>query len=608
MKKIHKRFRNDLANYIKFYRLANIRTPLLILSAVASLMATLFEAAFVVALVPFVRGVLSGDFLFVSSLPVFGRIISFFPNNSQPNTLSFMMLLSVLVVSVIFKTFLKYISFLLICYQLRNSTSSIRKAIFERYLLFGKLFFDRNDMGRIQSVLLNFIDMITIQFSNLNAFFSSFFMLIMYVVIMFIISSKLTLLILIVFPFLTYLLARLVNKIKKSSVYYADFYGVLSKKISSTLSCLPLVRLYVNQRNENKNFSSASDRLEKVGFSIDKKRHLIGPVQEFAFLIMIVILVIAMSYMMFKQKEGSIASFVVFFYLLRRAQANTDIVNKMRVLIASVGGQISQVLNMFDDKDKFIVPSGKLEFPGFFEKIEFKNIEFSYIPDYPVIKGISFTVEKNQTTAIVGPTGSGKTTLVSLFLRFYDSRPGEILIDGSDIRSFSIDSLMSCFSYVGQDALLFNDTIRNNIIYGLDRDVPEHKLIEVSKQARLFDFIMSLPARFDTYVGDRGVILSGGEKQRVSIVRALLKEADILIMDEATSSLDSKTERLIQEAINAAIKGKTAIIIAHRLSTIKHVDKIIVIDGGRLIEEGSLDLLLKKKGRFYEYWQEQNFY
>jgi subfamily B ATP-binding cassette protein MsbA len=161
---------------------------------------------------------------------------------------------------------------------------------------------------------------------------------------------------------------------------------------------------------------------------------------------------------------------------------------------------------------------------------------------------------------------------------------------------------------VGQDTFLFNDTFKNNITYGLDREITQEELIDIAHKARLYDFIMQLPDKFDTYVGDRGVKLSGGEKQRVAIARALLKDAEILILDEATSSLDSKTEKLIQEAIDEAIKDRTAIVIAHRLSTIKNADKIIVIENGKFVEEGNLSELLDKREKFYEYWQEQKFY
>ncbi len=199
---------------------------------------------------------------------------------------------------------------------------------------------------------------------------------------------------------------------------------------------------------------------------------------------------------------------------------------------------------------------------------------------------------------IVGPTGSGKTTLINLILRFYDSPPASIMIDGVDIREFSFKTLRNHMALVSQDTLLFNDTLKNNIIYGLDREVTEKELIDTLQKARLQEFILSLPKGLDTSIGDKGIRLSGGERQRLSIARALLKNADILILDEASSSLDTKTEIFIQQAIEELMRGRTVICIAHRLSTIKGMDKIIVIEGGMLKEEGSLLELLEKKGKF----------
>jgi len=210
-------------------------------------------------------------------------------------------------------------------------------------------------------------------------------------------------------------------------------------------------------------------------------------------------------------------------------------------------------------------------------------------------------------TAIVGPTGSGKTTIVNLLLRFYDCPPDSIFIDGVDIRKFSLKSLRQHMALVSQETLLFNDTLRANIAYGID-NISDKQIMDVIEKARLYDFIMKLPQGLNTLIGDRGVQLSGGEKQRVSIARAILKGSEILILDEATSSLDTRTEKLIQEAIEKAAENKTVIAIAHRLSTIKNADKIVVIEDGRIIEKGLMQDLLARKGKFYRYWQEQKFY
>jgi subfamily B ATP-binding cassette protein MsbA len=299
---------------------------------------------------------------------------------------------------------------------------------------------------------------------------------------------------------------------------------------------------------------------------------------------------------------------LLFFYLLKQASNRFYFLSIVKNSFARVAGPIAEITKIFDDRDKFFVISGKKEFPGLTDNIEFRNLNFSYIDKTQVLKDISLTIEKGKITALVGPTGAGKTTLINLILRFYECPPSSIFIDGTDIKEFSLSSLRKHMALVSQDALLFDDTLKNNIVYGLNREISEEELTGIAHKARLYDFIMKLPHKFDTYIGDRGVRLSGGEKQRVTIARALLKNTEILILDEATSSLDSKTEKLIQEAINEAIKGRTTIVIAHRLSTIKNADKIAVVEDGRFIEEGTLPVLLDKKGKFYEYWQEQKFY
>ncbi|MBI3315356.1 MAG: ATP-binding cassette domain-containing protein, partial [Candidatus Omnitrophica bacterium] len=233
------------------------------------------------------------------------------------------------------------------------------------------------------------------------------------------------------------------------------------------------------------------------------------------------------------------------------------------------------------------------------------HLNFFYREKRPVLRDLSVSIKKGQMTAIVGPTGTGKTTLVHLLMRFYDCPPGSILVDGADIRDFKLNSWVERTAFVSQDPMLFNDTLRANIIYGLNRPVTDGEIMDAARKARLEDVILKLPEGLDTVIGERGAMLSGGEKQRVSITRAFLKDAEILILDEATSALDTKTERSIQQAIDEMGKKRTVIVIAHRLSTVVNADKVVVIEGGCVVEQGTLKTLLDQKGKFYEYWEAQ---
>jgi len=238
-------------------------------------------------------------------------------------------------------------------------------------------------------------------------------------------------------------------------------------------------------------------------------------------------------------------------------------------------------------------------------EVEFRNVSFRYVDSIPVLKNISFTVRPGETLALVGATGVGKTTIASLIPRFYDPDEGEILIDGIDIRKLSLNSLRRQISLVSQDVFLFNGTVRENILYG-SPGASQAEIIAAAKAANAHDFIMGLENGYDTKIGERGVKLSGGQKQRISIARAILKDAPILILDEATSAVDTQTERLIQEALNRLKENKTAIVIAHRLSTIQDADHIIVLRDGEILEQGNHRELLAQKGLYYQLCQAQS--
>ncbi|MDX8381176.1 MAG: ABC transporter ATP-binding protein/permease [Ghiorsea sp.] len=237
-------------------------------------------------------------------------------------------------------------------------------------------------------------------------------------------------------------------------------------------------------------------------------------------------------------------------------------------------------------------------------EVEFKHVDFAYSPERPILKDINFKVGEGKTVAIVGPSGSGKSTISRLLFRFYDVDAGQVCIDGQDIKLVNQDALRAAVGIVPQDTVLFNDTIAYNIGYGSPRKSHE-EVVKVAKLARIHDFILSLPQGYDTMVGERGLKLSGGEKQRVAIARTILKDPEILLFDEATSALDSNTEQEIQESLRQVAKGRTTLVIAHRLSTIVDVDEILVLKAGVIVEQGNHQALLKKKGEYASMWQRQ---
>src|SRR3989338_1093820 len=598
-----------LKRYLQFLNSLSVKPVYFLIPAFFALLASLFEGISVGLLVPLAQSIISRDFESIQNIPVFSNLIKLIPFISLKQSYLFSFLIGVILIAAIFKNILQYGSVVSGAFVVRRFANNLRKLIFGRYLSFGKLFFDRNNTGQLHHILMAFTQEIAANLLELVHMLNSLFMMVVYLVIMFLISWKLSLITIFLFPVLHFSLEWIIKKVNIASEAYAQSQKALSEKIYNVLSCIPLVKSYACEADESKRFGEMSNSVECLQLNIDRKHKLIQPLQEIIMLLAFILLIIGMAFMMMTRAEHrSIGSFLIFFYVIRRASNCFGVVERMRSSMAVVRGALSSVAKIFDDKDKHFIPNGTVIFDGIKKNMMIENLNFAYDEKIPILKGMNLTIERGKMAAIVGPTGVGKIGRAHLMMRFYDSMPGEIKIDDIDIREFDLKSLRNKIAIVSQDVHLFNDTIRANLIYGLPREAGEAELVEVAKKARLYEFIEKLPLQFKSFVGDRGVRLSGGEKQRVSIARALLKHADILILDEATSALDTATEKLIQRAIEELICDRTTIVIAHRLSTIKNADKIVVMEGGAVAEEGTLEELLKRKEKFYRYWEEQKFY
>lgn len=601
------KFYSNITWLVRFFCRMGVRPSFFILPTALSLVSSLCEGLSVGLLIPAAKGIIDKDFGFMRSFIARFSFIRILPDVFVSDTSLFVFFLSAVFCASLLKNILDYFSAIIIIRQEHKVASNIRKLVFGRYLTFGKLFFDRSAMGSLAEVVSNFSRTIAGELMMLEKIKTALFTLIVYIGIMFMISWKFTAFVILMIPLISYSSRWLDIKIRAMSMLNTEFYKNLGRNLFNVLSCIVLVKLYNSEERERGRFNRISDQAADAEFDIGKRQQLLYPLQNTLLLVLQLALVSFMALIAIMGRRGDLAEFIIFLYALRRASVHMAVFGKANASFAKMTGPVSEISRVLDDNDKFFIADGKRHFEGLRQKIELKNLNFSYLPNMEVLKGITFSVEKGKMTAIVGPTGAGKTTIINLILRLYECPSATIFMDGVDIRDFSLKSLRGHMALVSQHNLLFNDTIRFNITYAL-AEVNEEKLIDAVKRARLYDFIMQLPEGLDTCIGDRGVRLSGGESQRVSIARALLKGAEILILDEATSSLDTKTERLIQEAIDEAIKDRTSIVIAHRLSTIKNADKIIAIENGRVIEEGTLQELLAKNGAFYEYWTAQKFY
>ncbi|MDP7247789.1 MAG: ABC transporter ATP-binding protein, partial [Candidatus Peribacteraceae bacterium] len=564
-----------------------------------SLLSAVFEGAGMGLLIPILNGFLQKSFAFIADAPIIGKIFMALPEHIQSNDrMLFGILLGGFVVVYITKTVTRYLSVVSVGYFSERALHHLRKVLFTRYLSFGKLFFDTSNVGHHNILLTEFSRHALHPMLIIDRYINALFSLAIYLVVMFMISWRLTLIALPLFVFLHFAIKFMITRIKAISRVLAKRGSELGKKSVEILSTIPLVKSYRTERLEQDHYSHISDEKAKLDFKIRILQALILPSQEVITLLAAVAIFVGALMWLGREQVASAPALVIYFYIILNASHKFGTISGFRGSIAACTGPLDEVMKIFSDEGKHYVKDGDKSFDGLKENIEFKNLTFSYADEREVLKNVSFSVKKGKMTAIVGPTGSGKSTLINLIMRYYDCDPARIMIDGNDVREFTLDSFLKHVALVSQETLLLHDSLKNNITYGLS-EVSEEDLREAVERARLSELISLLPEGLDTLIGDRGVKLSGGEKQRVSIARALLKGSEILILDEATSSLDSKTEKLIQEAIDEAVTDRTAIVIAHRLSTIQHSDKILVLEDGEIKEQGTLDELLAKKGAFH---------
>ena len=427
-----------------------------------------------------------------------------------------------------------------------------------------------------------------------------------FLITLFIISPSLTLFVLILLPVSGFLIGRIGKSLKRTSEKGQKKMGVILSLIEETISGLRIIKAFNAIDYVNERFHKTNREYTKIMTRLYRKRDLASPMSEFLGAIVMVIVVwyggrIVLSSDSSLSGSVFIVYLGIFSQLIPPSKSITQAVYNIQKGSASVE-RIQQVLNapeVIEEK-----PDAK-QLKEFLSDIEYSDLSFKYDND-DVLKNINLKIEKGKTIAIVGASGGGKSTMVDLLPRFYDCTKGELLIDGVNIKDYVISDIRNMMGIVTQESILFNDTVFNNIAFGME-DATEEDVVEAAKIANAHEFIVSMENGYQSFIGDRGTKLSGGQRQRLSIARAVLKNPQILIFDEATSSLDTESERLVQDALMKLLVNRTSIVIAHRLSTIRFADEIIVIDKGRLVERGTHSELLKQSGVYKKLYDLQSF-
>jgi subfamily B ATP-binding cassette protein MsbA len=591
-----------------FLRVMDVRISFYALPIALRMIAAALDGGAMALLLPLGKGIAGNDFEFLWSWPGFAQLREALPAAgplaASPNRIAFVVLVATILLASIASVVIGYLATILCAY--RNGTYATRVKTFtlERYLSFGKLYFDRTPQAHVHEVLgyahvvLRILDLIE------NAI-NSFLRLAAQLAVMVAISWPLTLLMLLVVPVMRHVDRWIVRKTGAAAARMTDDELALSARIFNILSCIPLVKAYRCEAETLGRYRHAMERFRRRTLRRETISAVAQPLQQTVMLGTLFIVVLAAVAFTRTDRATELGALCAFLLIARRAMPMLWLVTDLRVGLADAWPQLARLAAVFDDRDKFFVGGGRREFRGLQVSLEVRDLSFSYRDGIDVLSGLSFVVPAGRTVAIVGETGCGKTTVLSLIARLYECPPGSIFIDAEDIRSFSLASLSRRMALVSQEPWLFNDTLRNNLVFGLDREVDDAELTDILARARLEGLAARLPHGLDGDIGDRGVKLSGGEKQRLSIARALLRKADVLLLDEATASLDTRTERRVQRALEESSRGRTVIIVAHRLSTIRHADKILVMDKGRLIEEGTWSELMARDGALARLWRAQ---
>jgi subfamily B ATP-binding cassette protein MsbA len=481
----------------------------------------------------------------------------------------------------------------------------MRKSMFEQLISLSLSYYSQTRSGDLINCLNNEIATIQRGFGAVSAFMIRGSTLLVYIVAMFLISWQLSITSLILFGMLSVMISSFIVRVREASFPVSQAGADFTSSGIELISAMRTIQTSCTENFERYRFYAVSERVKAALFRLNKAVDLIRPLAE-AISVTIVISVIILGFD-FLVASGSLrpSSLLTFMFVLFRMMPLVEQVNGLRVELGSYGGSIDKIKQILKTEDKVYLKNGNVEFEKLQYSIEFINVSFSYTEQQTILQDINLSIKCGETTALVGTSGAGKTTLADLIPRLYDPTQGMILVDGIDMRNLDIDSLRRKMAIVSQDTFIFNASVRDNITYGLE-NIEEDRLRLVALQANALEFILEMPEGFETKLGDRGVRLSGGQRQRIAIARAILRNPDILILDEATSALDSVTERLIQESLEELAKGCTVIAIAHRLSTIVSADKIVVLEKGRIMEQGSYQELIDQRGALWKYHQVQN--
>ena len=583
-----------------------------------SLFYALFNSLTFLLIMPILKTMFDADytFVYVEKLPplafnqeyltaLFNFTYSHLFNEYNPENVLLLLAIVTIFVSLLSNLF-RYMGAWTVENMRTRTLQRMRNEMFSKVVDMNVGYFSDQRKGDIISKITSDVGVVQFCITNtLQVAFREPFLIIGYTVMMVAISWELALFSVLFLPVVALIIGSIVKRLRHPARTSQQRMGELVSTLDESLSGIKVIKSYNATGYVKQKFYDLSEDLARLTLSMARRQQLASPMSEFLGISAVGVILVFGGSLVFKDAlspEGFIAFIAMFSQITRPVRTFIDQFSNINQGIAA--GE--RIFSIIDAQSEIQDKPGAIELDGLKDKIEFRDIHFSYDGSREVIEGISFEIKRGETVALVGPSGGGKSTLSELIPRFYDVKAGDILIDGVSVRDYTQDSLRAHMSVVAQDTVLFNDTIEGNIAMG-KAGATHDEIVEAARIANADCFIQEAPEGYQTNIGDRGVKLSGGQRQRLSIARAVLKNPEILILDEATSALDTESEKLVQDALNKLLVGRTSVVIAHRLSTIHSADKIIVVDHGRVAEQGTHTELLAKGGIYAKLIELQSF-
>ncbi|TKT90850.1 ABC transporter ATP-binding protein [Dyadobacter frigoris] len=513
----------------------------------------------------------------------------------------------IIVLSVLLGNVFRYFSGRIMENLRIHTLLNLRKTVFNNVMNLHVGYFSNQRKGDIIAKIAS--DVGVVQFSvtgTLQVVFKEPLQLLAYVFMLFAISFKLTIFAIMVIPISAFVISKIVKRLKEQASQAQHMFGLMISYLDEALSGIKIIKSFNATEAIKTKFDSENVRYSDLGRKMARRQQLGGPVSEFLGVAMVSSIVLYGGSLILDNKSDlSVSQFIAYIALfsqvMRPAKALTDSFSTIHAGIAA--GE--RVLALIDEKPEITDSPNAVAITSFNEAIRLENLSFTY-SERTVLKSINLTIPKGKTIALVGPSGGGKSTLMDLIPRFIEAEKGKVTIDNVDVKDITMESLWSLIGVVNQESMLFNDSIFNNIAFGMPNATQE-QVENAARIANAHDFILQTDEGYESNIGDRGMKLSGGQKQRICIARAVLKNPPIMLLDEATSALDTESEKLVQEALNNLMKNRTSLVIAHRLSTIQNADLIVVLEDGQIIETGNHMQLMASHGLYKKLIDMQQF-